>query len=264
MNYHLIMFLFILLIIILFIFYLGHKNMTKDYFVKTVEQYENNRQYLDEKDTPKVLWIFWFTKSMSKPRQKAYAKLTTDLKKILITDENLQSYLKWPVHPAVNFLSDVHRADYYRIYFLLHYGGAYSDVKGHAANWEKYWNLYENPNLWMLSAPEVGPDGVASPPDKDYSSEYQKLMSNCFFTARANNPFIKSVHDTQNDILTKKYTELSKNPAKHPRDCYSDESKYPIRWAELLGEIMSEKSLENYNYRHFLLVLPSPTYNDYI
>ena len=45
--------------------------------------------------------------------------------------ENLSSWIaeKSPLHPAYNYLSSVHKADYLRCYLMHHHGGAYSDIK---------------------------------------------------------------------------------------------------------------------------------------
>ena len=48
---------------------------------------------------------------------------------VLVTSDNLSSWLVSALHPAYTYLSFTHRADYLRCYFMHHYGGSYSDIK---------------------------------------------------------------------------------------------------------------------------------------
>ena len=75
---------------------------------------------------PEVVWSFWFSdEPMSENRRRAAETMERALEVpvILVTEDNLNSFTKWPVNPNVRFLSGNHQSDYFRIYFLLHYGG---------------------------------------------------------------------------------------------------------------------------------------------
>lgn len=234
---------FIILILFIIIFYLLEKQNNKK-----IQRFTNTYP-------PKICWIFWFGDEMNDKRKKnlELIKKNIGLKVIFVTEKNIQQYLKWKVHPAVKYLSGIHKADYFRIYFLLHYGGAYTDIKLIDDNWSKYYKHFENPNIWVLGMPAYY-DEIASPPMNDFKGgsfgplrEYhKKLIHPGFYIARKNNEYLKKVHNKQNSILQKHYKALKKYPAPDQRCCtnYSSEevlnepSKYPLRWAEILGEIV--------------------------
>ena len=157
-------------------------------------------------------------------------------------------------HPAVDFLSGVHKADYFRIYFLLHYGGGYSDIKRWTSSWKDAFGSFADPNTWVVGVPEI-PGGVASPPHKDFSDSYDVLISNCFFIARRGNAYFKKVHARQNAILDEHFESLKANPASNPI-CQYDCPEYALRWAEILGEIMSEYGVEFHEHFRRTLVMP--------
>tara|TARA_B100000482_G_C12607895_1_gene297831 strand:- start:483 stop:1052 length:570 start_codon:yes stop_codon:yes gene_type:complete len=177
----------------------------------------------------------------------------------LITTKNLKNYTKWYVHPAVQYLSGVHKADYFRIYFLLYYGGGYSDIKRHSFSWKFAFDEFRNPNTWVIGVPEIL-GGVASPPHVDLSASFDVLISNGFFIARPGNEYFAKVHARQNVILDKKWEILKQYPASNAL-CQYDCPKYPLRCAELLGEIMSEYGLM-FN-EHLSRTLPMPDLSNY-
>ena len=74
------------------------------------------------------MWAFWFNadlSGMSPNRAKAFETMEEILQMpvILISDQNINDFLHWPVHDAVWLLSGVHKSDYFRVYFTFHYGG---------------------------------------------------------------------------------------------------------------------------------------------
>jgi hypothetical protein len=91
---------------------------------------ERIHEYLDacasSQVIPEIVWSFWFgDKPMNDNRKRAADTMERILEVpvILVTTENLESFTKWPVNPFVKYLSGNHQSDYFRIYFLLHYGG---------------------------------------------------------------------------------------------------------------------------------------------
>ena len=109
-------------------------------FCLTSAQYENcvedlilqgEGYYNQNSIPPQICWVFWFGDEMSDNRKQCLQKIYDNigLEVRLITEDNINEYLQWDVHPAVEYLSGIHKADYYRIYFLLHYGGTYTDIK---------------------------------------------------------------------------------------------------------------------------------------
>ena len=250
---------------------------------------ERIHEYLDQclatKTIPEVVWVFWFNadpSTMSENRAKAFKSMEgiLQLPVILIYDDNVRDFLRWPVHEAVWLLSGVHISDYFRVYFTFHYGGydviisrllifssAYSDIKHHKESWGKYFTQFHNPNTWIVGIPEI-PGGVAWGP-LDESGPwpgndcYQKLISNGFWIARPDNPMLAEVHQLQHKTLDRKKEDLKAHPPPiKTRCCQSDPQGYPIRWAELLGEKMSIVGLKYHT--HLARVIAWPHLTDYI
>lgn len=235
------------------------------------EYYGKSRihEYLDAcasaGSVPEILWVFWFGPPMSTNRARAFSTMEQilELPLILIKEDNLNSFTKWPVHPAVEYLSGNHKSDYFRVYFMYYYGGAYSDIKHQVESWRKYFVLFENPEVWMVGVPEF-PGGEAFLPDKEYPKNYYKiLMSNCFMISRPMNEYLEEVHRLQNEDLDVRLPELKLHPSPDAgRCCQEDPRGYPIRWAELMGELMHWVAKDY--YKHFKRVMRMPSLFDYI
>lgn len=190
---------------------------------------------------PELVWTFWFGSEMSPKRENALRSMESVLQVpvILLTKSNITQFLKWSVHPAFQYLSDNHKSDYLRIYFMLHYGGGYSDIKHMVEPWRDYFNEFKDPNVWIVGVPEM-PGGVEVRPGINYPPDYYKSMiSNGFMIARPNNRLLQEVHDIQDEILDKHSQALKENPSPQPRCCYGPPKGYPLRWPELMGENMA-------------------------
>ncbi len=81
----------------------------------------------------KVIYCFWIgDNEMSENLKNAIKSLqdTSGVPVKIVTQHNLADYIVpgYPLHEAYDHLSFVHKSDYLRCYFMLHYGGGYSDV----------------------------------------------------------------------------------------------------------------------------------------
>ena len=76
---------------------------------------------------------------MSQNRKKSLKLLPiqTECKITFVTPDNLHTYIKKdnPLHPAYDYLSEVHKSDYLRIYFMKFYGVGYHDIKQATGSW---------------------------------------------------------------------------------------------------------------------------------
>ena len=216
---------------------------------------------------PEVVWTFWFgTKRMNENRFKAFDSMqnTIGVHVILLTDKNISDYARWPIHPMVQFLSGNHKSDYYRIYFSLHYGGGYGDVKNMQNSWKPLWSKFDDPKVWIVGAPET-PDGMAWIPGHFPGDGFEdKVISNGWLISRSKNPLLEKVHDMQHDILDRNADELIAYPPPDRNRCCAgqDPQGYPIRWTELMGELMVFASQEYYD--HLDRSMPFPNMGDYL
>lgn len=178
---------------------------------------------------------------------------------ILITPYNLNDYIlkHYPLHPAFKFLSLTHKADYLRVYFMNFYGGGYSDIKNTLDNWDIHFNNLLNSNNIICGYKEIGPGGVAYPPNREL---WESLIGNGCYIMKPFTNFTKLWLDETNKLLDSKL-HLFKSPSTIPDDMNENNPNYPIEWNEMLGRIF-HRILPQF----FELVdqsLPLPILNNY-
>jgi len=162
-----------------------------------------------------------------------------------------------PLHPAYEYLSETHRADYLRTYFMNFYGGGYSDIKETTRSWIKSFEELNNSDYWICGYKET-PTGVAYVPIKDKWSE---LVGNGAYICKPNTPLTNEWYSSMILFLDEKLEKLKLNPAKYPQDCAENNTGYPIEWNEMLGRIFHKVC---YKYKDKILnTLPIPIFNNY-
>nr|VFJ88514.1 MAG: Capsular polysaccharide synthesis protein [Candidatus Kentron sp. LFY] len=198
---------------------------------------------------------------------------------VLVTPRNLKEYLieGHPLHEAYNYLSYTHKADYLRCYFMHHYGGGYSDIKQIDFDWNPYFSKIDLDNdIWAIGYPEIGPEGVAAPPGMvdEIKKQWFKLIGQCAYIFRADTPLTLEWYTELHRELDNNLQTLKRHPARHPQDRYRKKpenrllrtlafglyrSKYPLRWAQILGEISHPLFLK---YTHKICnELPPPDFH---
>ncbi len=166
---------------------------------------------------------------------------------IYINQNNLNSWIKpeYPIHPAYNFLSSTHKSDYLRCYFMHHYGGGYTDIKKTNVNWHPFFEKIEKSHKYALGYRELahGIPHLTGQIGDEIRTVHNQLIGLCSFIFKKNTPLTHNWLDKMHGLLDEKYPLLNANPALHPMDQTDAilpngiKSKYPLRWAELLGEI---------------------------
>ena len=222
---------------------------------------------------PPIIWSFWFSseQKMGPLREQGINTMATrfGVPVIFLTEKTIQPFLQWSIHPALQYASKMHMADYFRIYFCYHYGGGYADLKLYMEGTQKWTPFFQEledaQEADVLGVPEIGPYGVASPPNQSLGEFHYRLISNGFFIAKRNNDYFYKVHQRQNDLLTNLTAELIKHPAPYDRCCRDHEQGYPIDWSGLLGQIMSSVgvTIEPWEKR-ILRKLTYPPYGNYV
>lgn len=128
----------------------------------------------------KVIYCFWTgDNELTENRKRSLEALKSKIKYpvCLVTKDNLQDYIlpDYPLHPAYEYLSFVHRSDYLRAYFMHHYGGGYADVKTPLNDWNGIFKHLENPYVWLIGFSEPYGLAVATPKFKINPSDYKAL-----------------------------------------------------------------------------------------
>ena len=196
--------------------------------------------------TPRICWVFWFgSEEPPQKRKKLLENMENNIgvKVMLITYNNIHNYLKYPIHPSVPYLSGIHKSDYFRIYFLLHYGGAYYDIKNVNEDFSIYFDILDNdPYTTVIGSQEIK-EGVSYPPNfKHRQNWFPFLICNGGFISKPYTKYMREFQTKQHEILDKYYQKLKNRsdldispPLREPAKW----DNYPIRWTEILGEIHS-------------------------
>ena len=208
------------------------------------------------------IYVFWTGNNpMSKNRQNCLNELikVSQCNVILVTPEILNKYIldKHPLHPSFNYLSETHKADYLRTYFMRFHGGGYSDIKKTTGSWVESFEILEKSDKWIIGYKEIN-GGVAFPP---LTYKWEELLGNCAYICKPNTLFVIEWYNEMIKLMDQKYSELKKNPATFPQDKKELNNGYPIEWNEMLGRIF-HKILYSYKDKS-LNTLPISIFNSY-
>jgi hypothetical protein len=176
----------------------------------------------------------------------------------LVTPETLSDHLVegHPLHPAYEYLSEVHKSDYLRTYFMHFHGGGYSDIKRPGGAWKPAFEDLRSGDAWMCGYPEIS-GGVAYPP---LVAEWGSMVGNGSYIFKPRTPLTEAWYGEMLKLCDVKLELLRQSPATHARDC-AELSAYPLQWNELLGRIFHRVS---YAYRDKTLrTLPMPVCSGY-
>lgn len=235
------------------------------------------------------IFCFWTSdNAMSDIRMKSLQSFSkSGLEVCLVTSDNLHEYInKEDLHPAYYHLNLAHRADYLRMYFMHHFGGAYCDIKKIEHSWlHVFKELESNDSLLAAGYPEVGRGGVGNCHassvllnensfKKKYSYfkwrflqlNYTKLIGNGAFIFKPKTVITQEWWNEVNRRLDKLTVKLIAHPAKLPKERMGNTydgivSKYPVPWSYLLGDILAPIILKNTN--KVLKTLPAPDFKNY-
>lgn len=216
------------------------------------------------------LYCFWTGQNeMSHQRQKCFETMkNTNLDVTLVTSQNLHDYIKFDeIHEGYKYLSETHKSDYLRTYFMHFYGGAYCDIKNIQKSWEPAAKLLEtNPDIWMVGYGEAKAGDVPkihADPELDVilHKEWYKLIGNGGYICKSRTPLTQEWYDSMICVMDKHLENLKKYPARYPQEVYSNGYPYPLRWAELLGEVFHPICYKYYT--HVSNILPAPSFTGY-
>jgi len=209
-----------------------------------------------------TIYCFWTGDNvMSSQREDCLSSLLkiSECNVMLITKKNLDTYIlpDHPLHPAYEYLSETHKADYLRTYFMNFHGEGYSDIKKTTGSWKESFQLLNSDNdKWCCGYLEVN-GGVAYPPLAD---KWPELVGNGAYIFKPQTPLTQEWYNEMIKLLDSKLEALKINPSKHPQDC-KERSNYPIEWNEMLGRIFHRVS---YKYKQYIMnTLPISIFCNY-
>jgi len=170
-----------------------------------------------------------------------------------------------PLHPAYACLSSTHKADYLRCYLMHHYGGGYTDIKITTKKWGAFFDALAQSDKLALGYTELahGIPHIEGEFGDLLRRSHNELIGLCAFIFRKQSPLTEKWLNRANALLDQKFDDLQRSPASHPQDQTGvilpdgTKSSYPLRWAELLGEIVHPLFHE---YRADLLHAPIEPY----
>lgn len=233
----------------------------------------------EETKIPRVLFVFWTgTDRMSRARKGALKTLQqrSGLGVEVIGPHSLDQWVRTdqPLHPAYEYLSSTHRSDYLRSYFMYNFGGAYSDVKPVNWDWRSYLDSLESDSqdIDFYGSPETSEGSIAG--DEALKKQWQYLVSNCAFIFRPGSEFAQEWNLRVNQVLDMHLGRLRDHPGTyHPRavasgihayswkDWNRAPRGYPLRWAEIQGEIFHQ--LQSERLGSFRAALPALDFGRY-
>ena len=207
------------------------------------------------------VYCFWTgTNLMSDARKRSIEQLknTVELNLILVTPDNLDEYIlkEHPLHESYQYLSETHKSDYLRTYFMNFHGGGYTDLKPATSSWKKaYDELCASEFHWMAGFKEIGPSGVAYLP---YRDKWEEMVGTSAFMCKPNTPLTNEWYNSMIKVLDTKLEELKLHPSTFPQDCTESGTGYPIAWCEILS-VVAHRFF--YDYReHVFRSLPPPDF----
>lgn len=227
------------------------------------------------------VYAFWFSGNMADNRLQALKTLreSCGVNLVLIDNEKFYNYenKEIPIHKAFQYLSDVHKSDYARVYMMYFYGQGYTDVKRSSFDWNEYFEKLFYSRFDAIGYAEKKIDDVAKFTINDESFSFDKLnyknfAGNGHYIFKPKTFFAKLWLLEIHKILDNKIDLLQKNPGTyHPRavpegihnDLSSKRMGYPIEWNEINGRIKHRLEYLN-NFSNFMLEMPYVNTDSYL
>lgn len=214
----------------------------------------------DDGDVPNVIWSFWIGDNPLTPARRAALKSMREMNPEtpveLIGLDRLGEFVlnDHPLHPAFEFLSLNHRSDYLRAYFLYHFGGGYSDIKGLVSPWaDALTTLRRSGGKWMAGTALTGAKWAGNPPGRlgrHVSRYFEEILSGTTLGGRARNPLCAEWLREIERVLDYAQPALEESPGK----IWGADSSYPLEWMALQGNILQPLCLK---YGERLIIDPA-------
>ena len=221
------------------------------------------------KDTLSVVWLFWLGGPLSPQRAKSLRQWkNTGLQIQLIRLENVESLAAragFKMHPAFKYLSANHKSDYLRSHLMARLGGFYSDVKPPPRYIRFHLQRFSNSSKLCAGHRELDISGISLFSPTEVRESWAKLAGNTHFAFKPGTDFANEWVSRVEKKMNEHAERLEKwgvvDPGRGPTDDEPLFRDYPIRWAELQGELFHQLQ---YDFDFPIsLTLPRPSSRPY-
>ena len=203
----------------------------------------------------------WWTgdNEMSSIRNMCLSTIAnTELEVVFVTKQSLPFYIlvDQPLHKGYEYLSDTHKGDYLKAYFMHFYGSGYTDIKPHTKSWINSYEQLKNSTAFCIGYQEGGSANLYNDPvtTELLKQNTHKLIGNGAYIFKCQTQLSKEWYNKMMNVMDTIYEDLKKYPARHPSDVYSTDYPYPLRHTQVCGDIFHPLI---YKYReHVLKTLP--------
>ncbi|MCT1458254.1 hypothetical protein M3G03_01630 [Aestuariimicrobium sp. p3-SID1156] len=210
----------------------------------------------DVRPVPNKLWVIWLGDGMSPAWKRSLETLQKQpgLDVQLITSFSDGLIAGHPPHPACADLNVMHQSDYLRAYLMHHVGGVYVDVKPVQSRLaEVVDRLNQNSNAWVAGYREVTSNYTPDLPHNlgdHIRRNYRAVMGPSAFACRPGSPFTGEWMRELNARLDY-YAGALREAGCGSGNAYDRPPNYPIRWSEILGDIIQPLSMKYQSHMLF-------------
>lgn len=204
----------------------------------------------NDRPVNRVIYTIWLGEPMNERRQRSLDSLVRrnpDTPVRLVTEKNLAEYIlpSEPLHAAYKYLSVVHKSDYIRTYLMHHHGGGYSDIKTPTHDWGRSFSAINGSDgKWAVGYREITSSYTPDLPrglGRDLKRHYRAVFGTSAFIFRPGTTFTAEWYRELLNRMNYFEEALSEMPSP---EAYSADPAYPIRWTEILGDIIQPLCLK--------------------
>jgi hypothetical protein len=222
----------------------------------------------------KHIFVFWTgDNELSRNRQISLLQLeqVSQYPVVLVNKQNLSDFLieSDPLPAGYQYLSETHKSDFLRAYFMHYHGGGYADIKQTSGSWNQAFQDIDKDNIILCGYPEFSYYQIAH---IDYKKYWNILIGCGGFISKPKTPLTTEWYKAAKNLIEQKTELLKQFPATHPQECsegnghrgiqpHGVRSNYPIEWNEILGRIFQPLV---FKYRNFVSrTVPQPVIYNY-
>jgi hypothetical protein len=212
-----------------------------------------------DEPVPRRVFVFWTGDNpMSRNRLESLAEMRAMLEGVDVLLLTSGDIADWevpdePFHPLIEHLSYIHRADYYRAYFLHHHGGGYADLKRPTHGWSAVFDRMDSSTAWL--AGYRVPVRLMTPNMDDPHLERlmrrwsDRRLGQSAYLARPRTPLTREWLAEVERRISAREEALRRNPG----DARGSNPGYPVPFNSILAQVLDPLQVK---YNEHLLYDP--------